>query len=151
MASCSPMCCTRRLREQSSWCRLRLKQDIILAMHNCPHRRHLGQIKTLARTRAQLFWPTLQKDCLEHVANCLKCAQRKSIPRQILLSGELKGLAPNDLVALDFMGPLEATPYRHNKTILVIVDHITRFTVAVPTKDQQAETVVQAILDHWVA
>eukprot|EP00042_Codosiga_hollandica_P027949 m.143010 g.143010 ORF g.143010 m.143010 type:complete len:1047 (+) comp52633_c2_seq1:470-3610(+) len=79
-----------------------LVPSVLEAMHNWPQGGHLGQTKTLARTRAQFYWPALP-------------------------AGELIGHFPNDLVAMDFMGP-----------------------VAVATKDQRAETVAQVLLDHWI-
>ena len=37
-----------------------------------------------------------------------------------------------------------------NKYILVVVDHFTRYCVAVPLADQTAPSIAKAFIDHWV-
>ncbi|UYV70015.1 K02A2.6-like [Cordylochernes scorpioides] len=56
---------------------------------------------------------------------------------------------PFEHLALDFIGPLEATP-RGYSSILTIVDLFTKFPILIPTKDQCANTVVRALLERII-
>eukprot|EP00042_Codosiga_hollandica_P056722 m.825160 g.825160 ORF g.825160 m.825160 type:complete len:741 (-) comp59408_c0_seq46:1335-3557(-) len=101
-----------------------LVKEIMQAMHDWPQGGHLGRLKTLERARANFYWPEQKKDVEGHVDNCIKCQERKAYHKPAMPTGELIGHFANDLVALDFMGPFDAT---------------------------RAETVVQALLDHWIS
>jgi transposase InsO family protein len=50
---------------------------------------------------------------------------------------------------MDSMGPLPET-VDHHQHALAIVDHFTRFVVAVRTQDQKAESVLKVLRDHWI-
>lgn len=122
--------------------------QILEAMHDWPQGGHLGRDKTVARVKAQFFWVGLFQDVTLYVQNCEKCSARRPGPPQQVPMGELRAHEPNELVACDFMGPFPETP-RGNQHILLIIDHFSRFVVAVPTADQTAATVVRVLLDSW--
>lgn len=51
-----------------------------------------------------------------------------------------------ELVCMDF---LSLEPDSHNtKDILVIMDHFTKYAVAIPTKDQKASTIAKTLWEH---
>ena len=61
--------------------------------------------------------------------------------------GQLLASRPNEIVAIDFT-LLE--PSRNGfKNALVMTDVFSKFTVAVPTRDQRASTVVQVLVHEW--
>ena len=57
--------------------------------------------------------------------------------------------APLQLVCMDF---LSIEPDNKGiKDVLVITDHFTKFAIAVPTKNQKAQTVVEALWDNLIS
>jgi transposase InsO family protein len=62
------------------------------------------------------------------------------------LWGHLIANKPLQILAIDFTA-LE--PAHGNENVLVMTDIFTRFTRAVPIKDQKAETVANALLNEW--
>jgi len=59
----------------------------------------------------------------------------------------LLALCPNEIVAIDF-AILE--PSRSGQeNVIVMNDVFSKFTVAVPTKDQQAETMARVLVNDW--
>ena len=54
-------------------------------------------------------------------------------------------------LGIDIIGGGTFPKTRHGfRYILSIIDHFTKWAVAVPLHDQRTETVVQALVDHWV-
>ena len=51
-------------------------------------------------------------------------------------------------IAIDIAGPFPKTE-RDNKYILVIPDYFSKFVMAVPMKDQKAETVCDALMQNF--
>ena len=53
---------------------------------------------------------------------------------------------PWQMISLDFMGPLvETEEPRCNKHVLVVTDRLTKYAIALPLKDQTAETTASAL------
>ncbi|XP_046715772.1 uncharacterized protein LOC124392652 [Silurus meridionalis] len=61
--------------------------------------------------------------------------------------GRLMSSRPNDILAVDFT-VLEPTS-SGIKNVLVMTDVFSKYTLAVPTRDQRAETVAQALVTEW--
>ena len=61
--------------------------------------------------------------------------------------GSLVATAPLDVLAIDFTDLEPASDGREN--VLVITDIFTKFTQAIPTKDQKAKTVAAALVNNW--
>ena len=62
--------------------------------------------------------------------------------------GCLEATAPLDVLAVDFTVLEPASDGRDN--VLVITDIVTKFTQAIPTKDQKAKTLAAALVNNWV-
>ena len=56
---------------------------------------------------------------------------------------------PFDRVAVDLVGPMFPPTERGSKYILTVMDYATRYPEAVPLKDLQAETVVEALVNMF--
>ena len=77
--------------------------------------------------------------------SCTACQQSKtSVIPQAQTKYHLYTGRPWQKVAIDFTGPLDTTP-RSNKWILVITDHFTCWSDAIPLPDAMAATVA----DLW--
>ena len=63
---------------------------------------------------------------------------------RIRISGE-----PNERIAMDVCGPLIKTP-DGNEYVLAITDYFTKFTEALPMKDQKAEAIATILVEKWI-
>jgi len=92
----------------------------------------------------------MAKDVANFVQSCPVCAKVKGypsgkrVPSEVVVSDRVM-----DLVAMDFLGPLKVTKrgYRH---VLVIMDHLSRFTVLVPTRDVSSDSAARALFVRWI-
>ncbi|GFW94963.1 hypothetical protein TNCV_1464611 [Trichonephila clavipes] len=58
--------------------------------------------------------------------------------------------APFERIAFDILGPLQRTAYG-NKYLLVVIDYFTKWPEVYPIPDQEAPTVAEAVVQHWIS
>ena len=107
--------------------------------------RQQGQQQTLALTQERFWWPMMAEDCQAIVRGCPCCqAFEGEVPRAPLCP--IQAYAPLELVHLDYTSiksMMELNKPPMVKNVLVMMDHFTRYALAVVTKDQMAKTIVK--------
>lgn len=119
------------------------------------HHRSLGHISGTELhelLRDRYYWPTIKQDINKWVAACANC-QLASRSRENMPTEDLHPLNPLPAFhrwGLDFIGPLPASK-NGNKYILVAIDHTTKWPIAKPVKNCNAETVASFLKDELFA
>ena len=113
---------------------------------------HQGQQRTLALAEEHFWWPMLAVDCKALVRGCLRCrAFEGAVPKAPLCP--IRTHAPLELVHVDFTSvesTMELNKPPSIKNILVIMDHFTRYALAVVTKDQMAKTIAKVFYKRFI-
>lgn len=107
---------------------------------------HANSEKVLGLMRRRFYWQGMGKDIRGWTAECPECAVAKAGPAVRAPLQPIVSSYPWEVVALDYLSlgrPADTHPY-----ILVMTDLFSRFAVAVPTKDQTAQTTANAL---WAA
>ena len=116
-----------------------LVPEILHSFHDDATGGHLGLRKTLARIRAQFYWPGLYESVKQHIRECDSCQRTKA--RHHRPYGFLVSLPtperPWDEISLDFVTGLPNSVHpitgRQHDAILVVVDRLTKYAVYIPT------------------
>lgn len=109
---------------------------------------HQGVERTLELLRQWCHWPGMSSDVARWCQSCERCQIAKNTqPAARGFMGHLLASRPNKILAMDFT-MLEPT---HNgiENVLVMTDVFTKYTLAIPTRDQQAPTVAQVLVTEW--
>ena len=130
-----------------------LRDQLVDFFHAGPMGAHEGHKKVCARVSAHYFWPLMRKDIRLRCAQCEVCERFRSpgrAPRSPLRP--LKTGFRGQLVALDVVGGKDSLlvskeGYRY---WLTIIDLFTKYAVAVPLANQEAESIVRAFLFAWI-
>ena len=111
---------------------------------------HAGINKLERAARMRFWWPHQHRDVTNLCNSCPQCGTMKSPsrPNRAPLQPVKAGF-PNEIVAMDIMGPMPQTS-RRNRYILVLVDYFTKWCEAVPLTEIDAITVANAVLSHWI-
>lgn len=111
---------------------------------------HMGRRRTFRLLNRQVYWYKMFSDVKLWIRCCDRCQRRKGpskkakAPLTIFNSGYR-----NERVSMDVCGPM-ITTVDGNKLVIVFTDSFSKFTVAVPLKDQQARTVVEVFQERWL-
>ena len=109
---------------------------------------HQGQQQTMALAQEHFWWPMMVEDCKALARRCPRChAFEGVIPKAPLCP--IRVHTPLELVHVDLtsMGPtMELNKLSSIKNILFVMDHFTRYALAIVTKDQTAKTVAKSAL-----
>lgn len=104
---------------------------------------HLSFDRVIDLARERFYWFKLEEDVKEYLKNCRACILRKVKDPKAAPMKHLESTGPMDLVCIDF---LSIEPDSSNRTeVLVITDHFTRFSRAIPTKNQTAKQVGEVL------
>ena len=110
---------------------------------------HQGQERTYQLLQARCFWHNMKADVETHIKQCRRCLTAKEARTKVYQPmGHLRASRPLEIIAIDFLKLDRAA--NGLEDVLIITDIFTKYTIAVPTKDQKATTVVQALHKHWI-
>lgn len=123
-----------------------LQTEVLTQLHQCHG--HQGIERTLELVRQRCYWPGMSADVAHWVQRCERCQQAKeAAPVARSYMAHLLSSRPNEIVALDFT-VLEPSHSGH-ENVLVMTDVFSKFTLAIPTRDQRAETVARVLVEEW--
>ncbi|GFT11289.1 retrovirus-related Pol polyprotein from transposon 412 [Trichonephila clavipes] len=125
--------------------------EVLKELHGSPTGGHFGVMKTLHRVRERFFWGKVRADVEQWCKSCDACAARKG--PKIRSRGKLHRYnvgAPFERIAFDILGPLPRTA-SGNKYLLVVMDYFTKWPEVYPIPDQEAPTVAEAVVQHWIS
>ncbi|KAL2082757.1 hypothetical protein ACEWY4_022575 [Coilia grayii] len=109
---------------------------------------HQGVERTSRLVQQRCYWPGIFADIKRWCQECERCQVSKDTqPVAHSFMGLLLASRPNEILALDFT-VLE--PTRGGiENVLVMTDVFSKYTLAIPTRDQRAATVAQVLVNEW--
>ena len=127
-----------------------LPRELVRVAVQDAHAGHLKTGKTLGNLRRSYFFRNMYVTCTKYIEGCQIC-QRKDRGRKILapLGDMPQPMGAWHTVAVDVLGPLPQTR-KGNKYVIVITDYLTRFVLAVATRDQTAETTADTLMRKFL-
>lgn len=127
-----------------------LVPTVLQAHHNNPGAGHWSFLKTENSIKTRYWWPRYNTDIWEWIRSCSTCSQcQPPYPHRRAPLIPITQDRPFQCVSMDLMGPIRS-PNGDPRYILVLVDLFTKWAEAVIIPNMKAQTVAQAILDHWV-
>jgi len=131
---------------------LELKRRLIHEVHDTPTGGYMGLRKTLARLSGLCYWPGMKSMIADYVGGCTTCAAVKSSRQKP--AGLLRPLPiperPWQVISIDFVGPLPATPDFFD-TVLVVVDKLSKRAHYIPTtKNVTSKQTAHLLLEHVI-
>ena len=123
-----------------------LRDELLKGVHDeCGHQ---GSERTEQLVRERCWWPGLHDYVKKYLSECERCVVAKGpyLPVKTPMTSII-ATKPLEVLAMDFTQLEPASDGREN--VLVLTDVFTKFTVAVPTRDQRASTVVKTLVRDW--
>ncbi|GFX09382.1 retrovirus-related Pol polyprotein from transposon 412 [Trichonephila clavipes] len=124
---------------------------VLKELHGSPPGGHFGVMKTLQKVRERFYWNNVRSDVEKCCRICDPCAARKGPRKRTRGRLQLYNVgAPFERIAFDILGPLPRSSYGNNN-ILVVMDYFTKWPEAYPIPDQEASTVADVLVQHWIS
>ena len=124
---------------------LSLQKFVLSELHD--NMGHQGIERTEGLIRSRCYWISLHNDVVEWISKCERCLiSKEGFPKIKSKMGHVLATRPFELIAVDFT-ILEKSGCFEN--VLVITDVFSKFTQAIPCKDQKAVTVAKCLVQHW--
>lgn len=123
-----------------------MKSEVLTQLHQ--QHGHHGVERTTQLVQQRCYWPRMSSDIARWCQECERCRCAKGDqPTHASFMGHLLAARPNEILALDFTLLEPSSTGLEN--VLVMTDIFTKYTLAVPTRDQQPETVTQVLVVEW--
>ena len=108
---------------------------------------HLGRNRSTQLARDRFFWPKKRKDIETYIRNCPRCLRRKS-PKPVAPLVSISSSQPLELLCIAY---LSLEPSKGGvENILVITNHFTRYSLAVPCKSTKAKPNAKILYDLFI-
>jgi hypothetical protein len=127
------------------------KLKIFQEMHEKPTGGHLGMNRTYDRIKLFTSWSGMKQELEDYIRRCEICQKNKitqnktKMPLQITTTPEVVW----EKFSLDIVGPLTPT-LEGNKYLLTFQDELSKYTIAIPIQQQDAETVAKFFVEEVV-
>lgn len=109
---------------------------------------HQGVERTLELLRQRCYWPGMTSDATQWCRECERCQVAKDARTGASsFMGHLLASSPNEILAIDFT--LLEPSQNGLENVLVMTNVFSKYTLAIPTRDQRAPTVAQALISEW--
>lgn len=127
-----------------------LQASLLKEYHDGSGGAHLAYSKTYEKIKLKYYWSHMTIDIKKYIATCHKCETKKSVQsyRNVPIGSLPIPSRPFESLGIDILGPLPETETRHNKYILVIVDHLTRWPFAFPLTNARAKTIANVLVER---
>lgn len=123
-----------------------LKDEVLFEAHQ--GHGHQGVERTLELLRQRCYWPGMSSEVAQWCQACERCqAAKDNQPTARSYLGHLLASRPNEILAMDYT-VLEPT-HDGVENVLVMTDVFSKYTLAVPTRDQRASTVTRVLVTEW--
>ena len=123
-----------------------LQDFMIILAHD--YSGHNGSRRTYNCLKRQYYWPGIRKQVFRHCKKCQQCVlQNQGQPEKCFGHFDSPDL-PMEFICMDLVGPIHLPSSRGNKYVLTVIDMLTGFTIAVPIKNKNAETICDAYRNH---
>ena len=110
---------------------------------------HFGISKTYSLIKRYYFWPKMIKHIQRHVEKCSLCRRENmTADKYQLETTEIPNQAFSK-IGMDLIVELDVS-HQGNKNILVIVDHLTSYPLAIPIPNKEAPTIADAFYNHFI-
>ena len=121
-----------------------MKVKILKENHDSILGGHRGMNKTYEAVKRYYRWPNMKKEVEDYVKRCPKCQFNKTLRPKGRAPMEITTTAryPFERCALDIVGPMTET-VSGNNYILTFQDDLSKFIVAIPIPQQDAETIAR--------
>ena len=120
-----------------------LRDQILESVHDSAG--HQGVDRTLSLLHKRCYWPAMETHVRNWIRKCERCTVSKlPIPGVKPKIKSLIASRPLEVICIDFTQLEKASDGREN--VLVITDAFTKYTIAVPTRNQKATTVANVLV-----
>jgi hypothetical protein len=127
------------------------KQAIFKEMHDKLVGGHLGMNRSYDRSKLFATWPGMKQELEEYIRQCETCQKNKisqnktKLPLKITTTPEVVW----EKCALDIVGPL-CTTLDRNKYVLTFQDELSKYTLAIPIRQQDAPTIARVFVEEII-
>jgi hypothetical protein len=108
---------------------------------------HLGQDRVIDLVKSRFFWPGYVQSVEKYIKSCGRCVRRKTPVNDKASLVNISTSQPLEMVCMDY---LTVEPSRGCENILVITDHFSKYSIAVATKNQTAQTTAKALYENFI-
>jgi transposase InsO family protein len=122
-----------------------LKEQVLKCLHD--QAGHQATERTTNLVSGRYYWPGLRSDVEQKCQNCQRCELAKSRPKVKPRMGHLLASRPLEVLAVDFTVLEPASDGTEN--VLVMTDVFSKWTQALPTRNQTAKTVAKTLVKEW--
>ena len=123
-----------------------MKDEVLQELHDKMGHQGIDRVEKLVRSR--FYWPKIRSDIQHWISMCERCNLAKlphlkvRTPMHSIVARE-----PLEVIAIDFTVLEPASNGMEN--VLVMTDVYSKFTIAVLTRNQTAQTVAKALVREW--
>ena len=119
---------------------------MIILAHD--HSGHNGSRRTYSGLKRQYYWPGIRKQVFRHCKRCKECVlQNQGQPEKGFGHFDAPDLQM-EFIYMDLIGPIHPPSSRGNKYVLTVIDMLTGFTMAVPIRNKNTDTICDVYRDH---